>query len=116
MIRFRRLSQTIWHGQYHILWTPKYRYRVIVGEIADEVNTCITVFSEQQKCEIVELNVRINHVHLLVMVPPKISISDYVGTIKGRTAITGISNKSPIEGIVSGPECTVLIQLAWILK
>ena len=41
----------------------------------------------QQQCEIVELNVQNDHVHLLVMVPPKISISDYIGKLKGRTAI-----------------------------
>ncbi len=92
MSRFRKLSQTIWHCQYHILWTPKYRYRVIAGEIADVVNNCIRAFSEQLKCEIIELNVHIDHVHLLGMVPPKISISDYVGTVKGRTAII-IRNK-----------------------
>lgn len=87
MSRFRKLSQTIWHCQYHILWTPKYRYRVLIGEIADETRACIIRYSEQPKAEIIELNVRIDHVHLLVMVPPKIAISDYVGTIKGRTAI-----------------------------
>jgi len=87
MSRFQKLAQTIWHCQYHILWTPKYRYRIIAGQIADKVNNCIRAFSEQQNCEIIELNVRIDHVHLLAIVPPKISISDYVGTIKGRTAI-----------------------------
>jgi len=51
------------------------------------VNNCIRAFSEQKNCEIIELNVRIDHVHLLAMVPPKISISDYAGTLKGRTAI-----------------------------
>jgi hypothetical protein len=60
---------------------PKYRYQIMAGEIADEVNNCIRAFSEQLKCEIVELNVRIDHVHILVMVPPKKSISDYVGTV-----------------------------------
>jgi len=44
-------------------------------------------FSQQMKCEIVELNVRIDHVHLLIMIPPKVSISDYMGMLKGRTAI-----------------------------
>jgi putative transposase len=52
-----------------------------------EVNRCIRSFSEQQRCEIVELNIQVDHVHLLAMVPPKVSISDYVGTIKGRSAI-----------------------------
>ena len=87
MSRFRKLSQTIWHCQYHIIWVPKYRYRVLTGKIAREVDNCIRAFSEQMGCEIVELNVQIDHVHLLVLVPPKVSISGYMGTVKGRTAI-----------------------------
>jgi putative transposase len=55
--------------------------------VADEVNRCIRAFSEQQGAEIIELNIQIDHVHLLVMVPPKILISNYVGTLKGRSAI-----------------------------
>ena len=48
---------------------------------------CIRAFVEQQKGELVELNIQIDHVHLLVLVPPKVSISNFVGTLKGRTAI-----------------------------
>lgn len=87
MSRFRKLSQTIWHCQYHIIWVPKYRYRVLSGKIANEVENCVRAFSEQLGCEIVELNIQTDHVHLLVFVPPKVSISSYVGTVKGRTAI-----------------------------
>ncbi len=87
MSRFRKLSHTIWHCQYHIVWVPKYRLRILTGKVADEVGRCIRAFSEQQGCEIVEVNIQIDHVHLLVMVPPKISISKYVGTLKGRSAI-----------------------------
>jgi len=87
MSRFRKLSQSIWHCQYHIVWVPKYRYRILSGAVGMEVGNCIRVFSEQKGCEIVELNIQVDHVHLLVMVPPKMSISDYVGMIKGRTAI-----------------------------
>ena len=87
MSRFMKLSQTLWHCQYHIVWAPKYRFRVLEGAIATEVANCIRAFSEQQEVEIVELSVQIDHVHLLVMVPPKVSISTYVGTVKGRTAI-----------------------------
>ena len=87
MSRFRKLSQTIWHCQYHIVWVPKYRYKVLRGSIAVEVENCIRAFSEQKGCEVVELNVQPDHVHLLAMVPPKVSISDYVGILKGRSAI-----------------------------
>jgi putative transposase len=57
------------------------------GEIKDEVEYCIRMFSSQKGCIIEELNVQTDHVHLMVMVPPKISISDLMGIIKGRTAI-----------------------------
>jgi len=51
------------------------------------VGNCIRAFSEQKKCEVVELNVQIDHVHLIVSIPPKLSVSSYVGMVKGRTAI-----------------------------
>ena len=87
MSRFRKLSQTLWHCQYHIVWVPKYRYRILTGKVGTLVENCIRAFSQQQGGEVLELNVQLDHVHLLTMVPPKVSISGYVGTIKGRTAI-----------------------------
>jgi putative transposase len=87
MSGFKQLSHAIWHCTYHIVWAPKYRYRILKGEIKEEVEYCIRTFSGQKSCEIKELNVQEDHVHLLVMVPPKVSISDLVGILKGRTAI-----------------------------
>ena len=87
MSRFRKLSHSIWHCQYHIVWVPKYRFRVLEGKIGAEVDRCIRQLCDQLGGEIVELNVQFDHVHLLAMVPPKISISEFVGTVKGRTAI-----------------------------
>ncbi len=87
MSRFKKQSHSIWHCQYHIIWTPKYRFRILTGEVGREVDKCIRMFSEQKGCEIVELNVVADHVHLLIKVPPKIAISDLMGIIKGRTAI-----------------------------
>ncbi len=57
------------------------------GEIKNEVEYCIRMFSSQKGCTIEELNVQFDHVHLLIMVPPKVSISDLMGILKGRTAI-----------------------------
>jgi len=92
MSRFRKLSQTIWHCQYHVVWVPKYRLRILTGDVAVEVERCVSAFSERMEAEIVELNIQADHVHLLTMIPPKVSVSDYVGTVKGRTAIN-ILNK-----------------------
>ena len=87
MSRFRTLSHALWHCQYHIVWVPKYRYRIMEGPIGQEVNTCIRAFAQRMECEVIELNVQRDHVHLISMVPPKVSISDLLGTLKGRTAI-----------------------------
>ena len=87
MSRFRKLSQTLWHCQYHIVWAPKYRYKILTGEIAREIDYGIRGFSERMGCEVSELSIQSDHVHLLALVPPKVSISDYLGAIKGRTAI-----------------------------
>lgn len=87
MSRFMKMSHSIWHCQYHIIWTPKYRFRILKGGVANEVDKCIRLFSSRLGCEIVELNVVEDHVHLLVKIPPKLDISSFMGTIKGRTAI-----------------------------
>jgi putative transposase len=87
MSRFRKLAQTLWFSQHLIVWVPKYRFWVLTGKVAGEVEACIRAFSDQQGCEVVELNVQVDHVHLLALVPPKVSNSGYVGTLKGRTAI-----------------------------
>ena len=87
MSRFKKLSHAIWHCQYHIVWVPKYRYRILQGHVAYEVERCIRLFSSQNACEIQELNIQIDHVHVIVMIPPKLSVSDFLGIVKGRTAI-----------------------------
>jgi putative transposase len=69
------------------VFVPKYRFRILTGEVAQEVDRCIRAFIEQQKAELVELSIQADHVHLLVFVPPKISVSNFVGVLKGRTAI-----------------------------
>ena len=87
MSRFRKLSHVIWHCQYHLVWVPKYRYKVLEGEVGHEVHNCMQVFAGYKGCEVIELTVQKDHIHLIIMVPPKVSISELLGTLKGRTAI-----------------------------
>jgi REP-associated tyrosine transposase len=93
MSRFRKLSHSIWHCHFPIVWDPKYRFRILGGRVGEEVDRCIRTFCEQPKAEVTELNVPADHEHLLVMIPPKVSVSDFVGIAKGRTAIR-VFNKS----------------------
>ena len=87
MSRFRKLSHSIWHCQYHIVWVPKYRHRILTGPVGNEVSSCIRAFSDQKDVEIVEMSVQPDHIHVIAMIPPKLSVSDFCGIVKGRTAI-----------------------------
>ena len=87
MSRFHKLSHAIWYCKYHIVWTPKYRYRILEGVIKAETIHNIKMFADQKKCIIDKLNVQKDHIHLIVDIPPKFSVSEVVGTLKGRTAI-----------------------------
>ena len=87
MSRFNKLSHVLWHCQYHIVWVLKYRYRILKDLVGYEVAKSIRVHSERLGCVVVELNVQPDHAHFLVKVPPKVSISKLMGTVKGRTAI-----------------------------
>ena len=60
------MSHTIWHCEYHIVWTPKYRFWVLQGKVKEEVESTIRKQSRQLGCEVVELNVQVDHVHALV--------------------------------------------------
>ena len=87
MSRFNKIAHVLWHCQYHLIWVPKYRYKIMEGEMEQELKNCIRMFCKQVGCSVQELNVQADHVHLIVQVPPKISISDLMGILKGRTAI-----------------------------
>ncbi len=87
MSRFKRLSHTIWHCEYHMVWVPKYRYRVMQGKVKEEVELCVREQTRQMSAEVQALNVQADHVHLVVQVPPKLSISEYMGRLKGKSAI-----------------------------
>jgi putative transposase len=70
-----------------MVWVPKYRHQILGGKIGQEVGDCIRSFSAQKEVEILEMNIQPAHIHLVTMIPPKLSISDYCGIVKGRTAI-----------------------------
>ena len=93
MVKYRKLSHTVYHCNFHIVFVPKYRFRVLEGKIQEFVEKKIRQISEWHQVGIEELSVQIDHVHMLVSIPPKLSVSNYVGIIKGKTAITLFEKK-----------------------
>ena len=87
MSRFKKLSHVIYYHVYHIVWTPKYRYRVLEGEVKIFLDNQIRSLCEWKKIEILEMNIQPDHVHVVLSVPPKLSISNLMGILKGKTAI-----------------------------
>ena len=87
MGKYKKLSHVIYKCEYHIVWVPKYRLRILKGVIKDLVEQDIRMLCEWKNCEVEELNIQEDHIHLLVSIPPKISISKLMGTLKGKIAI-----------------------------
>lgn len=87
MSKFKKLSHVIYYHVYHIVWTPKYRYRVLTGQVAEFLGNTIRSLCEWKRVEIKEMNICQDHVHIVVSVEPKLSISQLMGILKGKTAI-----------------------------
>ena len=85
--KYRKASHVVYKCDYHIVWVPKYRFRILKGAIKELVEQDIRMLCEWKGCIVEELNVQEDHVHLLVSVPPKISISQLMGILKGKIAI-----------------------------
>ena len=87
MSKYKRQSHVVYKCDYPIVWVPKYRLRILTGEVGKLVDQDIRKLSEWLGCEVMELNVQADHVHVVVSIPPKVSVSTYMGTIKGKIAI-----------------------------
>ena len=86
--RFRKLSHSIYECKYHLVFCPKYRYRIFTGEIAEYTRQQIHQFLRQKELvEVLELNIQPDDVHLVASVPPKYSISSLMGYLKGKLAL-----------------------------
>jgi putative transposase len=87
MSKYKKQSHVVWKCDYHIVWTPKYRFRILTGAIKELVDHDIRMITELKGCELVELSVQLDHVHLVVSIPPRVWVSDLMGTLKGKLAI-----------------------------
>ena len=86
--RFRKLSHTIYECKYHLIFCPKYRYRVLTDEVREYTRESIKKLVKQKEgLEIIEMNVQSDHVHLVMWIPPKHSVSSVMGYLKGKLAI-----------------------------
>ncbi len=85
--KYKKLSHVVYKCDYHIVWTPKYRYRVLFGEVKTLIENDIRMLCEWKGVEVIELHVQIDHIHIVCSIPPKVSVSELLGTLKGKLAI-----------------------------
>lgn len=87
MGKYRRLSHVVYQCTYHVVWVPKYRYRILTGAVAELMDRDIRMLCEWKDVEVLELNIQPDHVHAVLSIPPKISVSSFMGFLKGKLAI-----------------------------
>lgn len=81
------LAHTKWNCKYHIVFAPKYRRQIIYGKIKREVGKILRTLCERKGVEIVEAELCPDHIHMLVSIPPKLSVSEFMGYLKGKSSL-----------------------------
>lgn len=84
---YNSLSHSTWECKYHIVFSPKYRKRKLYGSIRDFLKETLHELAKQKGCTIVGGNIVQDHIHMLITIPPKYSVSSIIGYIKGKSAI-----------------------------
>ncbi|HEY4532288.1 MAG TPA: IS200/IS605 family transposase [Kurthia sp.] len=83
----KSLAHTTWNCKYHIVFAPKYRRQIIYGQIKADIGRILRQLCERKGVEIIEATACPDHIHMLVSIPPKLSVSSFVGYLKGKSSL-----------------------------
>ena len=81
------LSHSKWNCKYHIVFAPKYRRQVIYSQIKADIGQILRKLCEIKKVEIIEANACPDHIHMLLKIPPNLSIAQFIGYLKGKSSL-----------------------------
>lgn len=81
------LAHTTWNCKYHIVFAPKYRRKIIFGELKQDIANILSMLCKRKEVHSIEAEICPDHVHMLVEIPPKMSVSDFVGYLKGKSTL-----------------------------
>ena len=81
------LAHTTWNCKYHLVFAPKYRRQMIYGKYKVSIGQIIRELCERKGVEIIEANACRDHIHMLVSIPPKLSVSSFMGYLKGKSSL-----------------------------
>ncbi len=83
----KSLAHTKWNCKYHIVFAPKYRRKIFYGEHKAEIGKILRELCKWKEIEIIEAEICPDHIHMLVQIPPKLSVSGFVGYLKGKSSL-----------------------------
>lgn len=81
------LSHTTWRCKYHVVFAPKYRRQIIYGKIKQDIGKILRDLCARKDVEIIEANACPDHIHMLLSIPPKYSVSAFMGYLKGKSSL-----------------------------
>ena len=81
------LQHSRWECKYHVVWIPKYRRKVLYGQLRPHLGEVLRDLARQKECRIEEGHLCADHVHMLILIPPKYAVAQVVGFLKGKSAI-----------------------------
>ena len=81
------LAHTKWDCKYHIVFSPKFRRKEIYGELRTVIGQILRMLCDRKGVEIIEANACKDHIHMLVVIPPKMSVSSFMGYLKGKSTL-----------------------------
>ena len=81
------LAHTQWNCKYHIVFAPKFRRQIIYGRLKVSIGRILRELCERKHVEIVEANACPDHIHMLVKIPPKMTVADFMGYLKGKSSL-----------------------------
>ena len=84
---YQSLSHTKWECKYHVVFIPKYRRKALFGALRRDLGDVFRRLAEQKESRIEQGHVMLDHVHMLISIPPKYAVAQVVGYIKGKSAI-----------------------------
>ena len=83
----RSLSHSKWRCKYHIVFAPKYRRQVIYKKLKADIGQILRKLCEEKKVEILEAQACSDHIHMMVSIPPKLSVAEFMGYLKGKSTL-----------------------------
>ena len=81
------LAHTKWECKYHVVWIPKYRRKALYAELRKYLGPVFRDLAQQRECTVEEGHLQVDHVHMLISIPPKYAVAQVIGYVKGKSAI-----------------------------